>query len=45
MIASTPTNQVERPDVVTGEAVSVANRIIATAPGRKFKSMGAGPIK
>src|SRR5262249_1994025 len=45
MIAIAPTNQVDRPDVVTSDAVSVANRIIATAPGHKFKSIGAGPIK
>ena len=43
--ASAPTNQAERPDPVTSAAVSVANRIIATAPGHKFKSIGAGPIK
>jgi len=44
MIASTPTNQAERPDVVTRDAVSVANSIIATAPGQKFKSIGAGIV-
>jgi hypothetical protein len=44
MIAKAPTNQVERPDVVTNDAVSVANRIIATAPGHRFKAIGAGPI-
>src|SRR5262245_29208036 len=45
MIAIAPTNQVDRPEVVTSEAVSVANRIIATAPGHKFKSIGVGPMK
>jgi hypothetical protein len=44
MIAKAPTNQVKRPDVVTNDAVSVANRIIATAPGHRFKAIGAGPI-
>jgi hypothetical protein len=45
MMASAPTNQAERPDVIASDAVSVANRIVVTAPGQKFKSIGAGPTK
>jgi hypothetical protein len=44
-MASAPTNQAELPDAVASDAVSVANRIVVTAPGQKFKSIGAGPTK
>ena len=45
MMASALTNQAEPPDVIASDAVSVANRIIVTAPGQKFKSIDAGPTK
>ena len=40
---STPTNQAERPLLVTIVAVSVAMNIIATAPGQNCRSIGVGP--
>ena len=41
----TPTNHVDRPLFVTRTAVSVAMKIITTAPGQNCRSIGAGPMK
>ena len=40
---STPTNQAERPLLVTSAAVIVAMSIIATAPGQNCRVIGVGP--
>ncbi len=42
--SSTPTNQAERPLLVTSAAVMVAMKIITTAPGHNCRSIGVGPI-
>ena len=42
--SSTPTNQADRPLLVTSAAVMVAIKIITTAPGHSCKSIGVGPI-
>jgi hypothetical protein len=41
--SSTPTNQADCPLVVSNDAVSVAMRIMITAPGQNFRSIGVGP--
>ena len=41
---STPTNQVDRPLLVTSAPMSVAISIIATAPGQNCRSIGVGPM-
>src|SRR5262245_17734567 len=42
---NTPTNHADWPLVVTSAAVSVAMRIMATAPGQICRVIGCGPIR